>query len=289
MQENELEGIEKERKGIMYATTMTIVPEVAKKMLATSIGNRKIRKDVVDRYAYAMQRGEFTLTDSAICFDVEGHLRNGHHRLNACVEADAPFDALVAYDLPLEAIMDRGLVRSTGDALCMAGKLSEELSDTQTIAVAKSYLRSIDFKFSSYDMKICDFVNDHGQQIKDSIRISGSGKTSGICRKSACQAAFVAAMIMGVPNGTIEKFATVVNTGMPEDQSQYSAVVLRNFLLVTKMRGKNEIKKTCAFTQLALRDFVAGVPRKQAYKKLSFPYMPEAKPIIRNDKKESAS
>lgn len=261
----------------MFAQVMTVYPETSEKWLASSKGNRKINWGRVAQYADAMKRGEFTLNDSAICFDGEGHLLNGHHRAHACIMAGVPFDAFVVFGMPSDAIMDRGLPRSTGDALYMAGKLNKDLSDARVISAARAYMSVINDTTSRYDMRICDFVNEHAAQISEAIRISGLGKDHGICIKAGCRAAFIAALNMGVPAERIEKFAIVVNTGMPENPSQYAAIVLRNYMLGITQRGRASIKKLCAITQLSLRDFIAGMPRKQAYKKLSYPYMPELK------------
>lgn len=96
---------------------ITITPFMAKQWLMKNNGNRKLRNDVVNAYARAMVEGNWTDSNDAICFDKDGNLLNGQHRLNACIRAGVSFKSIVRYDCPAEAFahMDTGATRSHGD------------------------------------------------------------------------------------------------------------------------------------------------------------------------------
>jgi hypothetical protein len=75
----------------------TITPERANQLLAANTKNRPPKKDRIEKYALLMQRGEWRPSVAVILIDVHGVLRNGQHRLMACVKAGVAFRSLVAF------------------------------------------------------------------------------------------------------------------------------------------------------------------------------------------------
>jgi hypothetical protein len=101
------------------ATVMDITPEMAKEMLATSAGNRRLRGWYVDMLAAAMKRGEWRVTSQGIGFDVYGRLRDAHHRLHACIQSGVTFQSVVVFGMRPDAyeVTDTGMVRTYADRL----------------------------------------------------------------------------------------------------------------------------------------------------------------------------
>jgi hypothetical protein len=68
--------------------------------LAPHLGEPDPQK--VEEYAAVMRRPGAWALDPAhpVCIDTDGHTAKGLHRLHACVEAEVPFPAWVAYDTP---------------------------------------------------------------------------------------------------------------------------------------------------------------------------------------------
>ena len=92
--------------------TEIITPEIAEKLLATSSGNRRMRKKHVTYLVGAIQRGEWRVTNQGIGFDVNGHLRDGHHRLTAVVQSGEPIESLIVLGMPSDAFEVSTLARS---------------------------------------------------------------------------------------------------------------------------------------------------------------------------------
>jgi hypothetical protein len=101
------------------ATVMDITPAVAKEMLETSPGNRRLRVWYVDMLAAAMKRGEWRVTSQGIGFDVLGRLRDAHHRVNACIQSGVSFPSVVVFGMRTDAyeVTDTGMVRTYADRL----------------------------------------------------------------------------------------------------------------------------------------------------------------------------
>jgi hypothetical protein len=96
-----------------------ITPEIAKEMLETSPGNRRLRGWYVTLLASAMRRREWRVTSQGIGFDRLGRLRDAHHRLNACIQAGTSFRSVVVFGLQEDAyeVIDTGMVRTYADRL----------------------------------------------------------------------------------------------------------------------------------------------------------------------------
>lgn len=122
-----------------HGQVMTISPELARSMLATSPGNRDIREMRITIYRDAMKRGEWMVAQPII-FDRAGQLRDGHHRLQALIEADMTLDFLVVTGISEDAyrVMDVGLTRKMTDLVPHGRRLVEEATLLYQLAVGRS-------------------------------------------------------------------------------------------------------------------------------------------------------
>lgn len=101
------------------ATVMDISPTLAKEMLETSPGNRRLRGWYVDLLAASMKRGEWRVTSQGIGFDILGRLRDAHHRLHACIKSGVSFQSVVVFGMRTDAyeVTDTGMMRTYADRL----------------------------------------------------------------------------------------------------------------------------------------------------------------------------
>lgn len=112
---------------ILSSSVETITPEIARRYLETSAGNRHVRPTNVAALAGAMRRGEWKVSHQGIAFDSSGSLRDGHHRLSAVIESGVSVPMMVTRGLSPEAteVMDIGAKRTLGDALGLVREESE--------------------------------------------------------------------------------------------------------------------------------------------------------------------
>lgn len=122
----------------MYGKVERITPEIAKRYLLLSTGNRKIRKSRLHSYMAALRAGEWWLNHQGIAFDVDGVFTDGHHRMEMIVQTGIAVDMWVVRNSPTEGKteIDQGLMRSTKDALAMA---DAGVFSHQYLAVARSF------------------------------------------------------------------------------------------------------------------------------------------------------
>lgn len=111
-----------------------VTPEKAAALLSTSAGNRSISRARVEEWAEEMRSGNWRLGPT-IDVDADGHLINGHHRLQAVVRVGFPVEFMVMRGVKLDAIdvVDNGKARSFGDVLAMRGVTDAGYKATVTL------------------------------------------------------------------------------------------------------------------------------------------------------------
>jgi hypothetical protein len=114
MNENRENEIDNESNEVI-----TVTPQLAQEMLDTSPCNRKLSLTRVQEYVDYMRSGKWSAVVSAILFDTEGHLVDGHHRLHAVIQAGVDVRMSVRRGVSKESIcfIDTGRPRSIGDML----------------------------------------------------------------------------------------------------------------------------------------------------------------------------
>ena len=95
-------------EGLKYSLEF-ITPEKAQFYLTKNFeNNRKISTNNLEELKREMKNNRFILSDSAICFDTDGTLVNGQHRLMAVVQTGMTQPFLVVKNMPSKSkqIMD---------------------------------------------------------------------------------------------------------------------------------------------------------------------------------------
>ena len=80
-------------------TVEIITPEQAQEYLDYNAKHRPIKEKKVDEYMHEMVNGSWKLNGKTICFDWNGRLLNGQHRLTAVVRSRVPLTTVVVRGL----------------------------------------------------------------------------------------------------------------------------------------------------------------------------------------------
>ncbi len=104
-------------------TSIRITPQQAEILLRNN-HNRVLNKAKTNQYARDIKSGNWTCSNDAICFDINGVLLNGQHRLSGCVEAQSPIEVLVSFGMSEEnqQVMDCGKNRTLHDVATLSGR-----------------------------------------------------------------------------------------------------------------------------------------------------------------------
>lgn len=123
------------------STVETITPKRAKEYLVKNVENRPLRVGYINDLAFQMLEGKWELAQP-ISFDIQGHLLDGQHRLNAVVTAGVNVKMVVLRGMPSGTfgLYDQGIVRTAADLHHrMGGK-----SSNAACSVARSMLMRAD-------------------------------------------------------------------------------------------------------------------------------------------------
>jgi hypothetical protein len=94
-----------------------ITPGTAEAWLGKNKNFRPERFSYYSRMVHDMKSGAWDLNGETIKLDEKGNLRDGQHRLMACVESAKPFWSVVVYGVRSDLNVDSGLTRKLGDWL----------------------------------------------------------------------------------------------------------------------------------------------------------------------------
>lgn len=120
----------------------TITPDFARKLLAhANPMNRPLHRATVGLYARAIKQGEWRVTNEAIGVSAEGVLLDGHHRLNAVVEAGVSVQMLVTRGLNAESIfaINRGRART----LKQVARMVADAPPARTLEIARVWVAAV--------------------------------------------------------------------------------------------------------------------------------------------------
>ena len=106
------------------SVVVEIHPEIAKFALSsTNKKNRPVSPSKVIDYSKDMVANNWSLTGETIKFGTDGLLKDGQHRLEACVRANTPFESHCIFGINPETFqhIDVGKKRNGSDTLAMMG------------------------------------------------------------------------------------------------------------------------------------------------------------------------
>src|SRR6185369_9847998 len=109
----------------LSVSVIEVTPEMAEKWLERNHpSNRPISWGAVEAFAKDMRSGAWRLTHQAVCFDAEGYLIDGQHRLHAVKQAEVPVRLLVMKNAEgsFHDPIDRGRPRSVATIMGVAGR-----------------------------------------------------------------------------------------------------------------------------------------------------------------------
>lgn len=120
-----------------------ITPEEAKEIVTKrNPNNRKITESTASSYKRQMLDNIWFFNGQSICFDINGNLIDGQHRLTACFKSNIPLKTVVVVGLQTKAYetTDIGKTRSYKDIVSATKNMTTDESITSEMAKKAFYL-----------------------------------------------------------------------------------------------------------------------------------------------------
>ena len=160
-----------------------VTPQIAQTWLENyNVDNRRLKKHIVDKYAYALAAGQWIVNGDAIRFDVDNRLIDGQHRLEAVVKSGVSLEQqLVIRNLPVRAFdtIDDGAMRTASDVIQRLGVKNS----TRAAAIAKNMI-VIDQGYAVHNQvqrrlisktDIAEFCSENYDALQEAIRLAKVG------------------------------------------------------------------------------------------------------------------
>lgn len=220
-----------------------------------------------------MKNGLWKTNGEPICFNKNGDLLDGQHRLHAIVHSGVSLSLVVVSDVDNGInTYDIGIKRSTVDIASATDKSGRY--NTNLLGVASMFVSTFLNTRPSSEFVANYAVTNHDDlaNVQKIIR-SGGVNGNGVARNSGCGVAAYIFLLNGINIHQLMLFFSIVNSGYPMEGVESSpAITLRNYLISQKIKTRSDTREAYNFTFQAICDFLAGNKRKRKYKPNDLPF-----------------
>lgn len=247
--------------GVMKISVMDITPKKAAELLSRNIDNRHLRMKRVAIYKSEMSCGNWKANGVPIILGSDGKLKDGQHRLKACIDSNVTLKDAVVIALPKEQAncYDIGAQRSARDVAKFEGldetPFFRSLNMYASVSVAingnawtRSYSKINLIKEMNKHYDACEFVYNN-------IYLATSSRNNAKTRKSSIGAAIFNAYLSGYDTEKLERFCEVLNFGLVQNEEEKPIISLRDRVLQNKEQTKKERTKMYLMCQAVLKAF----------------------------------
>lgn len=235
-----------------------VTPETAAEwLLDHNKNNRKIRATRVTAYARDMRSGDWMATHEAIAFNCDGTLIDGQHRLEAVIESGIPGWFLVFHGVPkaVARVIDSNATRSASDALKIVHGKDATARD---VTVAKIIYRGGRNKMYAPTRSEALEMYSKYESAVNTVSSMFEGPSTHIAI-SPVMGVIGRALLSGVSETKLRKFASVLVSGVSEEPKDAWIVKLRDRLLAPQRTGNHRHRATIYdVTAFALRAWLDG-------------------------------
>lgn len=191
-------------------TIETVTPTLAAKYLTRMIQNRKLKQDVVLKYAVIMDNDEWVLNGDTLRFNDDGFMIDGQHRCHACILSGKPFRVYVVRGLQDKrafATIDAGAIRTSGDIFSIAG-----IKDANNAAAAATRI----YLYKKGLITMTGIAGTRTQQVRNMVKgtdFSDAILPKVISRKELLD--YAQPFLEGIHNGLVASAAVKISRLIP--------------------------------------------------------------------------
>lgn len=212
-------------------------------------GNRRLRQKVVDKFARAMDTGDWMVTGQPIVFSKEGILNDGQHRLWACVMSEKSFVCDLRFGIERQSFRgtDRGRTRTAADMLQIEGHANAAVTAASIVWLIR------------YDLGLpsAAYISFEPYEILDELEARKAIEYSVQHRAKAGKIASPAVMVAAhylcarVNREKADEFFNLIGSGVGIEASNDPVILLRDRLI--RNRGSRRPMKPVEVFALVLK------------------------------------
>jgi len=274
------------RTGIVNIRVTDITPEYAEEILKLNTSNRPIKRTRVDMYAADMMSNRWQSNGVPIVIGTDNILKDGQHRLAACIKAKSTIKDAIIIRIPCEqsTCYDIGVARTVKDTASLMNKKDDIFKSAKTMGTLRYAIVAAMPSTRADSTLSKSFIIDEASKNKSALSfihryLNGNNKIQGIT-VAPVWAVILNAYNSGYPYEKLEHFCDVLVSGMTEDKKDFPIIWLRNFLLSAKAGTGTRCSSKDKFlrTQNCLHKYELGIDTSmcRASKEIFYKYqLPE--------------
>lgn len=254
------------KSGELKVVVMDISPTKARNLLRMNTNNRNLRESRVNQYAYDMKTGHWYANGMPIVISNEGELKDGQHRLQACIQAGVTLKNCIILYLPEEQAncYDVGASRSARDLAMYMGLDDAPFWNCPSVYGAVNMAMRGEKLVSWHSISkpaVIQVMQEHRDACAFVYRwIYGNGQAQKKnLRKSPYAAALFNAYAAGYDIEKLTNFAAVMIHGICSDVSEEPIIRYRDIVLQHKAISKMAQRQLYLQGQEALHTYDEGM------------------------------
>lgn len=264
-------------KGIMNIRVTDISPDFARELLKLNISNRPPKKSRINLYTSELLNNQWYTNGVPIVIGSDNILKDGQHRLMACIKANKPLKDVIVVRLPEEncACYDIGVTRSAADTAVLMGITNPTIKSGLALSILRCAMQNDHPEIRISPSKVTLVKEAENKELALSWVLNKAKKTQKLrgINIAPVWAAVMNAFSCGYPIDKLETFCEVLKSGMSTSEKDFPIIQLRNWLIghyeITGRGGEN-IK--FLKTQNALYSFAKGLKRMRVSDSLIYHY-----------------
>jgi hypothetical protein len=165
----------------LQAKVIYLTPEIAENLLQQNKGNRKLKRETLRIYINDMKDGRWKENGEPIIIDINGVVKDGQHRLTACIKANYSFHIplITGVDPDVMDTIDTGSNRSLSDVLQLNGYKNSASAAALVKAILnyKNKRKALSSNGTSFQTSITnsqglDYMNKNSEMIDELVLLS---------------------------------------------------------------------------------------------------------------------
>jgi hypothetical protein len=216
-------------------------------------------------YAEAMRAGGWILNGMPIIFDQDGRLVDGESRLLACIEADAPFESLVARNVQSDSLhtIDQHRRRSYTGVLEArgvknAGAVQRTMSKLIRIENGILGKQNLPISWSRYDR-----VFSANPFLVEAVAMAEEMRGSSL--HSTPRPVLIFMALQAGLRREVRKFMAAMSDPEAFDPTNPGVILANQMDTIRESGGNMDVDKALALSILAFNDFLDDTPRRKPY------------------------
>lgn len=249
--------------GVMNIRVLDITPEYAVELLKLNTFNRPPKKNRVNMYASELANCRWKANGVPIVIGSDNILKDGQHRLLACIKANKPLKDMVIIRLPKDncTCYDIGVARTTTDTAILMGVSSPIIKNRLALSILRAAIL-MEYSSGRSELSKITLIDEAKRNESALSFVLGHAKKQNKLKGlsiASVWAAILNAYLSDYSYDKLENFCEVLTSGMTVDEADFPIIKLRNYLLSTAgQSGQGADKEKFIKTQNALYAYERG-------------------------------